>query len=100
MEGTHSRRMLPAVVAGTRELLRKSRERKEYALLHLQHSWKVYALTRALAKALQDSWESSSWPGDRLAVGAHFSEQVEVITQRLQRERDSWAKYVTHPGFP
>jgi hypothetical protein len=91
--------MLPAVVSGARAFLRKSRERKEYALLHLRHSWKVHALTRALSKALQDSWESSSWPGDRLAVGAHLSEQVELITQRLQRETDSWAKYVTHPGI-
>ncbi|MBT2532711.1 hypothetical protein J7E83_11365 [Arthrobacter sp. ISL-48] len=82
-----------------RELLRQSRERKDYALLHLQHSWKVYALTKALAEALQDSWESSSWPGDRLAVGAHLSDQVELVTQRLQRETDAWAKHVSHPGI-
>lgn len=61
------------------------------ALGHLKHSWKVYFLSRALAKALEDSREASSWPGDRLQVGTRMSRRVELITQRLQRETDAYA---------
>ena len=62
-----------------------------------KHSWKVNSLSRALAKALEDSRESSPWPGDRLQVGSHMSRRVELIAQRLQCETDGWAKQVTHP---
>lgn len=58
---------------------------------YLRHSWKVYSLSRALAKALEDSREASSWPGDRLQVGTRMSRRVELITQRLQRETDAYA---------
>jgi hypothetical protein len=78
-------------------MVRQSPEYKRRALHYLKHFWKVYSLSRALAKALEDSRESSSWPGDRLQVGSYMSRRVELITQRLQRETDAWGKQVTHP---
>ena len=59
------------------------------ALIHAKHSWTVYTLSRALTKALKESREAFSWPGDRLPVGARLSRHVEVLTQRLQREIDA-----------
>jgi hypothetical protein len=41
-----------------------------------------------LAQALGESWEASSWPGDRLAVGVEMSEKVEKLTLRLNRETE------------
>ncbi|MEJ1179830.1 hypothetical protein ACFC25_16535 [Pseudarthrobacter sp. NPDC055928] len=60
---------------------------KSRALLRLYfHSLKVRAAANALAEALADSKESSSWPGDRLPVGAELSERVEKLTHRLSLE--------------
>jgi hypothetical protein len=53
---------------------------------YLKHSWRIRLLSRALAKALGDSREASSWPGDRLAVGVEFSEKVERLTCLVNRE--------------
>lgn len=50
------------------------------------HARKVRAAGRALADALAESREVSSWPGDRLPVGAEISEQVEQLTRRLTLE--------------
>jgi hypothetical protein len=74
-----------------------SPEYKRRAVQYLKHSWKAHALSRALASSLEDSRESSSWPGDRLQVGTLKSRRVELITQRLQRETEAWGKQVTHP---
>ena len=60
---------------------------KGRALLRVYvHSRKVRAAGRALADALAESREVSSWPGDRLPVGAEISEQVEQLTRRLTLE--------------
>ncbi len=72
-------------------LVRQSPEYKRRALHYLKHSWKVYSLSRALAKALEDSRESSSWPGDRLQVGSYMSERVEKVTRLIQREAKTYA---------
>ena len=69
-----------------RELFRAGMD-KSRALLRLYfHSLKVRAAAKALADALADSKESSSWPGDRLPVGAELSERVEKLTHRLYLE--------------
>jgi hypothetical protein len=60
----------------------------------LKHSRKIRTLSRALAQALADSREASSWPGDRLPVGLQMSQEVESITQRIQRERQAWGNRV------
>jgi hypothetical protein len=60
---------------------------KSRALLRLYfHSLKVRAAANALADALADSKESSSWPGDRLPVGVELSDRVERLTHRLYLE--------------
>lgn len=41
-----------------------------------------------LAAALAESREVSSWPGDRLPVGAAVSEQVEELSKRLRLETE------------
>jgi len=73
------------------QLLRQSPEYRRRALHYVKHSWKVYSLSRALAKALEDSWEASSWPGDRLQVGTYMSERVEKLTRLIQREARIYA---------
>lgn len=98
MEKIESGQKLPAdAVAGAVHLVRRSPGYKRRALHYLTHSWKVYSLSCALAKALEDSREASSWPGDRLQVGSRMSRRVELMTQRLQRETGAWGKQVTHP---
>ncbi|MFD5276064.1 hypothetical protein ACFWIX_00745 [Pseudarthrobacter sp. NPDC058362] len=47
------------------------------------------ALARELADALAESREVSSWPGDRLQVGAAVSEHVEKLTRRLHIETEA-----------
>ncbi|WP_231938547.1 hypothetical protein [Arthrobacter sp. B6] len=70
----------------TRELLCAGVD-KSRALLRLYfHALKVRAAAKALAEALADSKESSSWPGDRLMVGAELSDRVEKLTHRLNLE--------------
>ncbi|MBT2593838.1 hypothetical protein [Arthrobacter sp. ISL-72] len=84
-------KLVADALAGALLLVKRSPEYKRRALHYLRHSWKMYYLSRALAKALEDSWEASSWPGDRLQVGTRMSRRVELITQRLQRENDAYA---------
>lgn len=53
------------------------------------HAGRVRALAGELADALAESREVSSWPGDRLLVGAAVSEQVEKLTRRLRLETEA-----------
>lgn len=69
-------------------LLLKQRYFSQSTLHYLNHSWKVRSLSRRLAQALGESWEASSWPGDRLAVGVEMSEKVETLTRLLNRETE------------
>jgi hypothetical protein len=63
---------------------------KGRALLRVYfHSRKVRAAAKALAQALADSREASSWPGDRLPVGEELSAQVEKLTHRLKLETEA-----------
>ncbi|WP_458779984.1 hypothetical protein [Arthrobacter sp. D3-16] len=63
---------------------------KGRALLRVYfHSRKVRAAANALAQALAESREASSWPGDRLPVGAEMSVQVERLTHRLKLETEA-----------
>lgn len=63
---------------------------KARALLRVYvHARKVRAAAKALAAALAESREVSSWPGDRLPVGAAMSDQVEKLTRRLKLETEA-----------
>jgi hypothetical protein len=63
---------------------------KGRALLRVYfHSRKVRAAANALAQALAESREASSWPGDRLPVGEELSAQVEKLTHRLKLETEA-----------
>jgi hypothetical protein len=63
---------------------------KAKALLRLYfHSRKVRAVARELGHALAESREVSSWPGDRLQVGADMSRHVEKLTRRLKLETEA-----------
>jgi hypothetical protein len=63
---------------------------KAKALLRLYlHSRKVRAAAKALSAALAESREVSSWPGDRLPVGAAMSDRVERLTRRLKLETEA-----------
>jgi hypothetical protein len=84
-------RKLRAAVSGGRELLRQSPELKRRAVHCLRHSWKVRSLSKALANALADSREASTWPGQRLPVSFQISQQVELLTQRIQVETEAAA---------
>jgi hypothetical protein len=84
-------KLVADAMAGALLLVRRIPGYKRRALHYLRHSWKMYYLSRALAKALEDSREASSWPGDRLQVGTRMSRKVELITQRLQHETDAYA---------
>jgi hypothetical protein len=64
----------------------KQGRRPRRTVHYLSHSWKLRYLSRSLAEALGESWEASSWPGDRLAVGVELSEKVERLTRLLNRE--------------
>ena len=69
---------------------------KGRALVRLYfHSLKVRAAANALAEALADSKESSSWPGDRLPVGAELSDRVEKLTHRLDLETKAHGRLAT-----
>lgn len=69
-------------------LLLRQRRLSRSTLHYLSHAWKVRSLSRSLAKALGESWEASSWPGDRLAVGVELSENVEKLTRLLKLETE------------
>ena len=68
--------------------LLKQGHRPRRTVHYLSHSWRLRSLSRSLAQALGESWEASSWPGDRLAVGVELSEKVEKLTLRLNRETE------------
>lgn len=90
MAKIQSRSKLLAVVPATRKLLTQTLEHHRRVKGYLKHSWKIRTLSKALAQALADSHEASTWPGDRLPVGLQMSQEVELITQRIQRETEAW----------
>ncbi|MFF1251875.1 hypothetical protein ACFVYC_05200 [Pseudarthrobacter sp. NPDC058329] len=71
------------------ELLRTAMDKGRAFLRVYVHSRKVRAAADALAQALADSREASSWPGDRLPVGEEMSAQVEKLTHRLKLETEA-----------
>jgi hypothetical protein len=91
MRSRQNGRRLQAVVSSSRELLMQSPELKRLAVHCMRHSWKLHALSKALTAALADSREASTWPGQRLVVSFQISEQVELLTQRIQVETDAAA---------
>lgn len=80
----------PAVKpAAPRDLLRAALDKGRALLRVYFHSRKVRTAANALAQALAESRESSSWPGDRLPVGEEMSAQVEKLTRRLKLETEA-----------
>jgi hypothetical protein len=75
-----------AASVGPRDLMRAALAKSRALLRVYFHSRKVRAAANALAHALAESRESSSWPGDRLPVGEEMSAQVEKLTRRLSLE--------------
>jgi hypothetical protein len=72
------------------EQMKRKGVEKARALLRLYfHSRKVRAAVRELEHALAESREVSSWPGDRLQVGADISRHVEKLTHRLKLETEA-----------
>ncbi|WP_235504619.1 hypothetical protein [Arthrobacter sp. Leaf141] len=57
------------------------------------HSRRVRAAAKALSRALAESREVSSWPGDRLMVGAEISDRVELLTRRLKLETEAHHRF-------
>ncbi|MGX9899407.1 hypothetical protein ACW0JT_05075 [Arthrobacter sp. SA17] len=84
-----------AVTSAIPKLLGQTLEHHRRVKGRLRHSWKIRTLSKALAQALADSHQASSWPGDRLPVGLQMSQEVELITQRIQRETEAWGGQVT-----
>lgn len=87
MEKAESDSGLRGRLTGSWRLLKQG-HRPRSAVHYLSHSWRLRSLSRSLAAALGESWEASSWPGDRLAVGVELSEKVEKLTRRLNRETE------------
>ncbi|MGX1159320.1 hypothetical protein FBY31_2310 [Arthrobacter sp. SLBN-100] len=79
--------------AGPHDLLRASLNKGRALLRVYFHSRKVRAAANALAQALAESRESSSWPGDRLPVGEEMSAQVEKLTRRLKLETEAHNRF-------
>ncbi|MCU1565712.1 MAG: hypothetical protein JWQ56_649 [Pseudarthrobacter sp.] len=71
------------------DLLRAALDKGRALLRVYFHSRKVRAAANALAQALAESREASSWPGDRLPVGEEMSAQVEKLTRRLKLETEA-----------
>ncbi|MHC6595115.1 hypothetical protein ACYSM9_21170 [Arthrobacter sp. C152] len=72
------------------EQMKRTGVERARALLRLYfHSRKVRAAARELEHALAESREVSSWPGDRLQVGAEISRHVEILTRRLKLETEA-----------
>jgi hypothetical protein len=78
-----------AASPGPRDLMRAALAKSRALLRVYFHSRKVRAAANALAQALAESRESSSWPGDRLPVGEEMSAQVEKLTRRLSLETEA-----------
>ncbi|WP_258061725.1 hypothetical protein [Arthrobacter sp. ZGTC412] len=79
----------PEAGAQPRELLRTVLDKGRALMRVYFHSRKVRAAANALAQALAESREASSWPGDRLPVGEEMSVQVEKLTHRLKLETEA-----------
>ncbi|WP_461172796.1 hypothetical protein M1D93_17765 [Arthrobacter sp. Z1-9] len=75
--------------AAARDLLQAALDKGRALLRVYFHSRKVRAAANALAQALAESREASSWPGDRLPVGEEMSVQVEKLTRRLKLETEA-----------
>lgn len=75
--------------AAPRDLMQATLDKGRALLRVYFHSRKVRAAADALAQALAESREASSWPGDRLPVGAEMSVQVEKLTRRLKLETEA-----------
>lgn len=93
MEPTETLNELPGAPARMWRLFKQG-HRLRSAVHYLSHSWKLRSLSRSLAQALGESWQSSSWPGDRLAVGVELSEKVENLTRLLNRETEVHGRLV------
>ncbi len=74
---------------GPRQLAGTALDKGRALLRVYLHSRKVRATADALAVALAQSREASSWPGDRLPVGEEMSVQVEKLTHRLKLETEA-----------
>jgi hypothetical protein len=75
--------------AGSHDVLHAALDKGRALLRVYFHSRKVRAAANALAQALADSREASSWPGDRLPVGEEMSALVEKLTRRLKLETEA-----------
>jgi predicted ArsR family transcriptional regulator len=93
MEETEFNNGLRGRVDHSWRLLKQGR-RPRRTVHYLSHSWKLRSLSRSLAEALGESWEASSWPGDRLEVGVELSEKVERLTRLLNRETEVHGRLV------
>ncbi len=58
----------------------------------VEHSRRIHALAKALAKALDECHRASSWPGDRLPVSHEAAEKVERLTRRIQLETEAYLR--------
>ena len=94
MQKIQAWRKLQAVGQQLAHVIRQLPRYQKGAVLYLKHEWKVRSLSRSLAQALGESWQSSSWPGDRLAVGVEMSEKVEKLTRLLNREAEVHGRLV------
>ena len=79
----------PATAVLPHELARTALAKGRALMRVYFHSRKVRAAANALAQALSESREASSWPGDRLPVGEEMSVQVEKLTHRLKLETEA-----------
>jgi len=77
------------MLVATHELLGAALDKGRALLRVYFHARKVRAAANALAGALAESREASSWPGDRLLVGEEISAQVEKLTPRLKLETEA-----------
>jgi hypothetical protein len=93
MENAGSDNGLRGRLTGSWRLLKQG-HRPRSAVHYLSHSWQLRSLSRALAEALGESWQASSWPGDRLEVGVELSEKVERLTRLLNRETELHGRLV------
>ncbi|MET3141659.1 UNVERIFIED_ORG: hypothetical protein ABIB13_001361 [Arthrobacter sp. UYEF2] len=100
MEATESVRLPGRLTRSWRLLKQGSRSRS--TVHYLSHFWRLRSLSRSLAQALGESWEASSWPGDRLAVGIELSDKVELLTCLLNHETEIHGRLValTKQPFP
>lgn len=87
--GRHASAGTPDSAAAQDGLLQAMVGRGRALLRVYIHARKVRLAAAALANALAESREASSWPGDRLPVGAEMSAEVERLTRRLKLETEA-----------